>query len=584
MATKKPARKSRAGRQRKPQLSADQRRASKIKRDHTRLVRTVFANLGFDRVSEVSDKEITFNGCVGDFDDLFILENVIVLAEYTISQESNVGDHLKKKKFIFSQVAADPKAFINYLLGKFSTFSERLGAGFHIDQYQLRIIYCSRNQVDRTHKSLVSEAVYLDFPVLKYFEMLTSVIKISALNEMLNFLGLKYPDVAKNGIFPSAHAAVAYSGSILAESSSGFPAGYKVVSFYVDAAALLERAYVLRRDGWRGSQAAYQRMVQKKKIEAIRKKLKTDRKVFINNIIVTLPEDVKPENDRGETIDISKLTQTAEVRFRLPQRANSICLIDGQHRLYSYYETKEDDPEIARMRRNQNLLVTGVIYPQNTLQEKKDEFEASLFLAINTTQTNASTALRQEIEVALSGVSPTAIARRVMVELAQEKPLFGHVQRFFYEKGKLKTTSIVSYGLAPLIKLSGEDSLFKLFSHPEKEKIASGESAAGLPAYIQFSVSAIRGFLNAVQCNVEPARWTSDPKVTGRLLTVTYINSFLITLRRLVGAGKSIEFDALNLALKDIKGFNFNQYHSSQYGRMADDIYSAHFECQKRQP
>jgi hypothetical protein len=130
------------------------------------------------------------------------------------------------------------------------------------------------NQFDESVKITVDKPVYFDFPILKYFEKLAGIIRVSALSELLAFLGVDPTQVAKDGIFPSKSHAVSYDGSLLPESSSGFPSGYKVVSFYADAAALLSRAYVLRRDGWRGSYQAYQRMVSGTKIEAIRKTLR----------------------------------------------------------------------------------------------------------------------------------------------------------------------------------------------------------------------------------------------------------------------------------------------------------------------
>lgn len=121
--------------------------------------------------------------------------------------------------------------------------------------------------------------------------------------------------------------------------------------------------------------------------------------------------------------------------------------------------TGKTTPKIAKLRNEQNLLVTGIIYPPNTQREAAERFEATLFLAINSNQTNAPAALRQEIEVILKPFSPTAIGKQVMQRLAKSGPLQGHVEAYFFDKGKLKTTSIVSYGLGPLIKLGGDDSL-----------------------------------------------------------------------------------------------------------------------------
>jgi DGQHR domain-containing protein len=561
----------------KKKLNPEDRKRAKIKRAHVRSVRSVFRNLGFDRISEIAGEEISFGGQSGEFDDAFLFENLVLLVEYTTSQSSDVTAHIKNKQIIFSKVIGDSKGFLGYLRGKFSAFNDRLGKHFHADKYIVKVVYCSLYSYDETIKKIVCEPAYFDYPVLKYFEKLASIIKMSALNEFLAFLGVNPLQVARSGKFPSKAASDSYEGSILPESSSGFPEGYKVVSFYVDAGALLSRAYVLRRDGWRGSFQAYQRMVRGSKIEAIRKKLKSEHRVFVNNIVATLPSDVHPELPDGTTANIKELTNTQPVRIRLPLRANTIGLIDGQHRLYSYYEEKEDDQQIAALRHQQNLLVTGIIYPKGTTSADAERFEATLFLSINANQTNAPTPLRQEIEVFLSPFSPTAIGRQVIQRLARHGPLAGHVENYFFDKGKLKTSSIVSYGLGPLIKLGGEDSLFKLFSHPDKDKIATGHSSAGLDAYLQFAVSTINLFLNAVRANVDAARWTPDTSIKNRLLSVTYVNSFLITLRLLIQNGHTIKFDPLKAALKGIDSFNFKSYHSSQYARMAEKIYAKHF-------
>ena len=559
-------------------LSIEERRHRKVQTDHTRSVRTVFRNMGFVRVNEIAGTEVVFGGRVGEFDDAFMYENVILLVEYTTSQSSDVPSHLKNKKIIFSNVQQDPRGFIEYFKTRSNEFRERINDRFHIDKYILKIVYCSRFDFDETVKHLVDEPVYLDFPMLKYFEKISGTIKVSALNEMLGLLGIDPLKVARDGKIAQESQSGHYKGSILPESSSGFPPGYKVVSFYADAASLLSRAYVLRRDGWRGSGQAYQRMLISSKIEEIRKKLKSEKRVFVNNLVATLPLDTRCENEDGTTINIADLSQTEPVIIRLPSKPNSIGLIDGQHRLYSYYETKEDDLKIAQLRSEQNLLVTGVVYPENTTEAQAERFAAELFLTINAHQTNAPASLRQEIEVFLKPSNPTAIGRRVMQELAASGPLAGHVEKHFFDKGKLKTSSIVSYGLGPLIKLSGEDSLFKVFPHPEKDKIAKGESDSGLVDYVKFAKTQINTFLGAVKSNVDSARWTPDNRVKDRLLSVTYINSFLITLRFLIRDGKEINFESLKNNLNGIDRFKFREFHSSQYNRMAEQIYKEYFD------
>ena len=244
-----------------------------------RSVRSVFRNLGFDRVAAVAGVEIEVSGQKGEFDDCFLLENLLLLVEYITSQSSDVSSHLKHKKIIFSNMLENTSSFLTYLRKKVLDLNDRLGESFHADQYIVKILYCSYFLFNQSVKTVVTEPVYLDYPELKYFENLTSIIKMSAAAEVLEFLNIKSTEVAKGGKFFNS-ANESYDGSILLEASSGLPKGYKVVSFYVDPAALLDRAYVLRRDGWRSSDQAYQRMISGPKIEAIRRKLKTDRQVL----------------------------------------------------------------------------------------------------------------------------------------------------------------------------------------------------------------------------------------------------------------------------------------------------------------
>ena len=346
--TKKKAKAKKA----KPKLTAEQKRANKIKADHIRSVRSTFRNSGFDRVAELAEKEISFGGQAGEFDDAFIYENLIILVEYTASQSSDVTDHLKKKKIIFSKILAGSIDFIGYLRDKFPKFHERLGDLYYEDRYIVKIVYCSRNAYDAAIQAVVDEPAYLDYHLLKYFEKIAATIKLSAQAELLQFLGVEPAEIGQGGKFPKKGSTDPYHGSLLPDEASGYPKGYKVVSFYADAASLLERAFVLRRSGWRGSVEAYQRMLIPAKIEAIRSALKSKKQVAVNNIIATLPTDVNPIQD-GKTVDISQLKRTAPVEIALPIRPNSIGLVDGQHRLFSYYRSREDDPLIAKLRDQQ---------------------------------------------------------------------------------------------------------------------------------------------------------------------------------------------------------------------------------------
>lgn len=164
----------------------------------------------------------------------------------------------------------------------------------------------------------------------------------------------------------------------------------------------------------------------------------------------------------------------------------------------------------------------------------------------------------------------------MLEHLSGSGPLFGHVERYFYDKGKLKTSSIVNFGLVPLLKLSGTDSLFRTYDHLDKASLTLGDRSL-LPPYVKHSVTHINMFLNAVKANVSHDRWTTDSRVSRRLLTVTNVNAFLITMRKLIDAGKPMDFDSLNLSLKGFDAFDTKPYSSSQYNRMATKIAHEYF-------
>lgn len=551
----------------------------KIKRSHKRAVRAVFRLSGFDRIPDLAEKTFTYNGQTAEFDDAYMYENLLVLLEYTTSQESDVKGHLKGKKIIYDLIEKNPKNFWQFLREKYKKFDEKIieKGDFSADRLILKIVYCSYNDISTETKSLFSFPIFFDFPLAKYFEKIAYAIRWSARDELLDFLGIDVHEVRYDGKYTVAGSTDPYHGSILPEEASGFPPGYKVVSFYADPAALLKRCFVVRRNGWRASSEAYQRMLMPSKIEAIRQKITQIGYVAINNLIVTMPPQVHPILEGGKTIEISTLTKTTPVKISLPASANSMGIIDGQHRLFAYYQSKGDTQKIKDLRNLQNLLVTGIIYPEDTKEREKERFEAELFLTINSNQTSASSDLRQEIEVLLNPYTQISIAKQVIEKLSENGPLFSHIERYFYDKGKLKTSSIVSYALSQLVKFSGDDSLFLLFKHDEKEKLIKGQSGAALNEYIQFCASTINQMLSAVKSNVGNERWTTDKKQANRVLTVTYINSFLIVMRKIIQSKQSLDFNYLNGKLTEIGKFNFKDFHSSQYNRMAEKIFDKYF-------
>lgn len=556
-------------RKQKKKLTTEQKSA----RAYVREIRKIFKNVGISRLADISDKQLLFKSTQSDLDDVFVHKNVIICTEYTSSKSANISSHLKGKKVFFDKVTANPAEFVEFLKGESNQFRDVHG-DLHSSQYKAVILYSSRNEVDDYLKNQMPSVKYFDYSIMKYFQSVAQSVKHSAKNELLHFLGFSKSDI-KSGAATSGNTL--YAGSVLPEAHSNFEDGFKVVSFYVDPAALLARSYVLRKDGWRDEVGLYQRMISKGKIESIRKHLGDKKRVFINNIVVTLPPETKILDRKNDTVNFSKITETSPANISLPDEFNSIGIIDGQHRVFSYHEGGTNDDEIRKLRERQNLLVTGVIYPETLSSIKKAKFEAQLFLEINSNQTNAKSDLKQAIGLLTAPFSPLSVARLVVQALNRNGPLKGHFERYFFDTDKIKTTSIVSYGLRPLVKLHGDDSLFSQWNNADKNELEKGDKDDLLETYVKFCADEINKFLVAAKLNIDQARWTPAKSVEGRLLTTTVINGFIICLREIILNDKVRTQEYYSMHLKELYQFEFSSYHSSQYGRMGQDLFARYF-------
>jgi hypothetical protein len=267
---------------RKSKLTPEQRKIRKIQRDHKKEIRAVFSSVGFERLPSLSEWEFSFQGTTSDIDDLFIYENVVAVVEYTTARESGISDHLKRKKVLYDKITRQPGVFVDFLTTGRAEFRRSRNTDYSTSQTRVVVVYCSVNSIKRTLKQELPELKYLDFQVVKYFKAVTSAIKQSAKYEFFSFLGLSYHEIGANVLSPTTAEHTEYAASLLPEEASHFRKGYKVVSFYVDPGALLSRCYVLRQDRWEEPSNLYQRMISKKKIEAVRKYLLDDKRVFIN--------------------------------------------------------------------------------------------------------------------------------------------------------------------------------------------------------------------------------------------------------------------------------------------------------------
>jgi len=545
-------------------------------------LRSVFSRIGFAHIPS-NGIEFTFNGRTGELDEIFQQDNVIVICECTIGKA--VTEHVTKKSILFGKILSEPSAWVK----EYSAFNPRFKAsvsnsGYNLTEFRVRIVYVSTEGVSDEVEKHFENIRFLDGTRLRYFELLSHTIHRSARHEFFKYLKLDHSEIGDQ-IHSVKDSARKFSGHLLPEAHSGYPSGFKVVSFYADPAALLALSYVLRQDSWRDADGLYQRILIKGKIGKMRKYLVEKKRVFVNNIIVTLPGDtLLLDPATRKSIDAVKLHQTEQVSIIIPYSANMIGLVDGQHRVFCYYEGKDPlEREIASLRTRQNLLVTGLVFPEGWSPNRKREFEARLFLEINDNQARARSALKQSIELILNRYSTTAIAKDITNRLALKGPLADLLQiSFFDPSNKIKTTSIVSYGLRPLLKFDGADSLFSTWAHRYKRRLtinatAAVERSSLREAYIEYCISCINDFLIAAKLGTGADRWKLEPRKANQFLTPTVLNGFFVCLRRLAESSKLTTRGNYERALHGIDKFPFSKYKSSGWKALGDDLYEKFF-------
>lgn len=568
------------------------------RRSHIKDIRTTMENIGFHRLCGIDGKNIDFKSRTSEFDDFFIYENLLLIAEYT--SDNSVSTHLPKKKVMYDLIDQSHREFVEFAINepKLASFGEyyknTISNKYSVGQIRIRIIYCSIKPVDHQLKEVCStnkSVFFYDYNVVHYFKSLAANIKRSARYELFLFLDLKASDIDNStSDLPGSNK---YKGNILPVEKSSFKNGHNIISFYIDAASLIRRAYVLRQESWREDDAGsfYQRMVIGKKINAMRKYLASEGRVFVNNIIATLSNESAHLLDaNGQSISISEEgffegneshDQVTPAQVQIDDIPNIIGIIDGQHRVYAYHEgTDVYEDKISRLRSQQHLLVTAVLFPRSIHKGARRQFEATLFREINNNQTNISSQLKQDIDVMISPFSVTAVCKSIISKLNESGPLSDLIAVHSYDKGKLKTASIVSYGLAPLVKFDDSlksDSLYRIWQDNDKYKLSNDSEDFDLrQRYVDFCAEKIRNILIALKKIVPKDSWqVYDPQKKQGCLSVTFINGFLNVIRcQIKDKGILLTTDEYYVKLKEINIEKLKEYKSSQYNKMGKAIYS----------
>jgi DGQHR domain-containing protein len=544
----------------------------------TKALVTIFESAGFDTIpSDLID--LTVKGITSEIDHIFAFQNVLVLCEKTTGQE--IGSHFSKKLQFHEQIQNNKIEFIEVCRTKNPLFAKYvLKANFEPGDFEIRSIYYSENK-SFTPNILATKSIFtlMSVETTRYFTELTKAIKKSAIYEILKFLDLSLAqigDVKKSG---RGSPSDTFKAFVLPQQHTHYPPGFSLVSFYIDPLSLIKRSYVLRRDGWEKSNITYQRFIKKEKLEAMRSYLAKDGKVFVNNLIITLPNSVKiTDITTDATLSAENITSITPVRISLPQELKTIGIIDGQHRVLAYYEGDDDnEPKISNFRMRQNLLATGIIFPQSYSDGDRAKFEADLFLKINSNQTSISDSLKQEIETLINPDSAIALAKSVTTKLASLGPLSGLIQVGAYDPpDKIKTASFIRYTLLSVCDPQGKSSLYTLWAEGVVQNLSD---ASARDNYIEFCVRYINSLLLGVKKNLVTAnKWrpTIRRDTSPGILNPTSLGGMFIYLRLLIRAHVDLPSVDYEETFKGVGDFAFADYGSSKWSAVADRLYEAY--------
>jgi DGQHR domain-containing protein len=540
----------------------------------------IFTTAGFNHL-DTEGKQINDIGHrIFEIDFVLVYENIILICEDTSSQKDS-KDHIRSKKEAFSEIKDNFPDYLKWLIDNFPNEKDMLNA-YSVQRYKIFFLYFSQHKLNLTDDDyeLYSDIKFVAPQTVDYFYHMAQCIKKSVIFEIFRFLELKSNEIRslKNQTEKSTiEVPIIYPNDI-----TGFRNGIRIVSFMISAKSLLKTCYVLRKDNWEDSTWLYQRLIDQKKIKNIRKYLASKGTTFFNNIIVALPDDILFLDSNNKSITLEEIKGFSNCqKMLIPNEINSICIIDGQHRVLAHYENiKNDETEkiISQLRKNLHLLVTGLIFPSNMENFERLKIQSEIFLDINSNAKPVQPGILLHIQRLNDPFTDSGIAKQVIEKLNKEEPFKEMLEISTLDKGKIKTTSIVKFALQNIVSISPKEEKNSFFTYWNGNKNSILEkNEDSLSEYIDFISKKLIEYFKAIKkCYVN--EWNDS---NSKILSVTSINGFIIALNRQmkVNGIKDFEFykscfSKMNI---DFSKENF-EYTSSQYRMFSNNILTKAFE------
>ncbi len=565
----------------KKKLTAEQKAAQLKKRKvlaFRNKIRSSFIDAGFTYFSTL-DKHFLIGTRTVELDYLFLYENIIVICEDNTKQKKDI-DHIRNKNESFAEIRNNKTAFLNWLS---NTFPEKatMVKQYRPERYFLYYIYISQTELEITEdeKNRYSNLLFWDPETLSYFNRMAQCIQHSARYEIFRYLGLKNDEIGFSG--SEGGKTTIKAPIIYPQEATGLRNGVRVVSFMMSAEKLLRTSYVLRKDSWEESMFLYQRLIEKDKVKSIRAFLAQKGEAFYNNIIVALPDNVTFEDDAGTPILVENIGDFQHCKLVLPDEMNSICIIDGQHRIFAHYEapaTEKYELQIAPLRRQLHLLVTGLIFPTEMKGPERKQIQSQIFLDINDNTKKVAPNVLTHIEMVKDPFSDIGLARRVIERLNKKRVFLNRFELSALDESKIKVASIIKFALRYLVTVTPAEGKTSLYAYWRGNKEAfQQKDEASLNDYIEFCANSIDLYFSAIR-DAFKSSW-NDP--ASKMLSVISINGFIIAFNRQLNKYGVSDYPFYSSCLRKLSiDFSKNgfPYTSSQYRKFSGRILAEAFD------
>jgi DGQHR domain-containing protein len=298
-----------------------------------------------------------------------------------------------------------------------------------------------------------------------------------------------------------------------------------------------------------------------------------------------LPDDVSFLDENNSYINIDEIASlTGNCRLVIPKKLNSICVIDGQHRIFAHYESGSNsvqEQKIAELRKELHLLVTGLVFPKSMPAADRARIQSEIFLDINSNTKKVPANVLLQIKRIKNPIADESLAQFVIEKLNKERIFKNLLQISSLEIGKIRTASIVRFALRYLVSISpvdGKKSLFEFWNGNKPALYLSDEKA--IQEYVKFCTDLLRNYFGAIKDRFK-SEWDNP---NSKLLSVTAINGFIIALNRQLSINGINDFGYYKNVFAEWN-IDFSKelfpYTSSQYRKFSNQILEEAFGLPK---